>query len=75
MCGIIILSTLIQLSSLWKTEKNLISRLSTLPALFMDIWPQYRALRVLWFRFVKEDLMKTRKERRNFEHNLNQTGK
>ena len=56
-------------------KKNLISRLSTLPALFMDIWPQYRALRVLWFRFVKEDLMKTRKERRNFEHNLNQTGK
>ena len=72
MCGIIILSTIIQMISLW-------SRSETAPGfeLFLvtlQMWPQYRAMRILWFRFVKKDLLKTRQERRDFEHNLNHVG-
>ena len=73
MCGTILLSTITQMISLWSRSETAFRFEFFLVTL--QIWPQYRAMRILWLRFVKKDLLKTRQERRDFEHNLNHVGK
>ena len=51
----LILSFLFTLRQWWKVEADFMNRIQTLPCTILQVWPQYRVLRVLYKGIVKKD--------------------
>ena len=51
----LILSFFFTLRQWWKVEADFINRIQTLPCTILQLWPQYRVLRVLYKGLVKKD--------------------
>ena len=49
----ILLSTALLIPNWWKSEKNARNRLRSFPFLLCQFWPQYRAARILWWKYKK----------------------
>ena len=52
----LVLSTMLLVPHWWKQERILKIRLLTAPLLLLQCWPQYRAFRILWLRFIKKNV-------------------
>ena len=50
----VFLSTVFILFHWYKTEKNMLERMMTLPLVICQVWPQYRILRILYFGLIKK---------------------
>ena len=50
----VFLSTIFVLFHWYKTEKNMLNRMMTLPLVICQVWPQYRILRILYFGLIKK---------------------
>ena len=52
----LVLSTMLLVPHWWKQERILKIRLLTAPLLLLQCWPQYRAFRILWLRYIKKNV-------------------
>ena len=59
----LILSTLFLLPHWLKREKTLKGRLLTFPLVLLQLYPQYRSLRVLWWAFFRKNYSQCLKEK------------
>lgn len=75
MIGFLILSFLMMIPHFLQAEKSWKQRLATFLLLFLQIWPQYRAARILWFAFVRVDIDKCLREKLMLERDLSNVGK
>ena len=73
--GTILLSSICHSATWWITEQNWKSRLMTIPLLLLQLWPQYRSLRVLWLHVIRKDYIKARREKDNLESGIIYIGK
>ena len=78
MIGFLVLSFLMMIPHYLRAEKSWNSwnqRLATILLLFLQIWPQYRAARLLWFAFVRVDIEKCLREKLVLERDISHVGK
>ena len=75
MIGFLVLSFLMMIPHYLRAEKSWKQRLATILLLFLQIWPQYRAARLLWFAFVRIDIEKCLREKLILERDLSHVGK
>ena len=71
----LILSTLFILPHWLKCEKTLKRRIVTFPLLLLQLYPQYRSMRILWWAFVRKNVTKALKEKHHHESSLSNVGK
>ena len=71
----LILSTLFILPHWLKCEKTLKRRIVTFPLLLLQLYPQYRSMRILWWAFVRKNATKALKEKHHHESSLSNVGK
>ena len=58
----LILSTFLLVPQWWKNEGTKKHKLVTVPLLLLQIWPQYRALRILWLKYIKKNVQRSIEE-------------
>ena len=58
----LILSTFLLVPQWWKNEGTNKHKLVTAPLLLLQIWPQYRALRILWLKYIKKNVQRSIEE-------------
>ena len=58
----LILSTFLLVPQWWKNEGTNKHTLVTVPLLLLQIWPQYRALRILWLKYIKKNVQRSIEE-------------
>ena len=58
----LILSTFLLVPQWWKNEETNKHTLVTVPLLLLQIWPQYRALRILWLKYIKKNVQRSIEE-------------
>ena len=78
MIGFLVLSFLMMIPHYLRAEKSWNpwnQRLATILLLFLQIWPQYRAARLLWFAFVRVDIEKCLREKLVLERDISHVGK
>ena len=77
MIGFLVLSFLMMIPHYLRLEKswNWKQRLATILLLFLQIWPQYRAVRLLWFAFIQVDIDKCLREKLVLDRDLSHVGK
>ena len=56
-------------------EKTLKRRIITFPLLLLQLYPQYRSMRILWWAFVRKNATKALKEKHHHESSLSNVGK
>ena len=71
----LILSTLFILPHWLKREKTLKGRLLTFPLVLLQLYPQYRSLRVLWWAFFRKNTSQCLKEKHENDSSLSYVGK
>ena len=71
----LILSTLFILPHWLNCEKTLKRRIITFPLLLLQLYPQYRSMRILWWAFVRKNVTKALKEKHHHESSLSNVGK
>ena len=71
----LILSTLFILPHWLKCERTLKRRIITFPLLLLQLYPQYRSMRILWWAFVRKNATKALKEKHHHESSLSNVGK
>ena len=71
----LILSTLFILPHWLKCERTLKRRIITFPLLLLQLYPQYRSMRILWWAFVRKNVTKALKEKHHHESSLSNVGK
>ena len=71
----LILSTLFILPHWLNCEKTLKRRIITFPLLLLQLYPQYRSMRILWWAFVRKNATKASKEKLHHESSLSNVGK
>ena len=71
----LILSTLFILPHWLKREKTLKGRLLTFPLVLLQLYPQYRSLRVLWWAFFRKNTSQCLKEKYENDSSLSYVGK
>ena len=69
----ILLSTLCLIPHWWRTEANWSHRLATFPYLILQLWPQYRMIRILILGLWKND-PQWRREKLDIEKNASSIG-
>ena len=74
MVGFLVLSFLMMIPHYLRAEKYWKQRLATILLLFLQIWPQYRAARLLWFAFVRVDIEKCLREKLVLERDISHVG-
>ena len=74
MIGFLVLSFLMIIPHYLRAEKSWNQRLATILLLFLQIWPQYRAARLLWFAFVRVDIEKCLREKLVLERDISHVG-
>ena len=75
MIGFLVLSFLMMIPHYLRAEKSWKQRLATILLLFLQIWPQYRAARLLWFAFIQVDIDKCLREKLVLDRDLSHVGK
>ena len=75
MIGFLVLSFLMMIPHYLRAEKYWKQRLATILLLFLQIWPQYRAARLLWFAFIQVDIDKCLREKLVLDRDLSHVGK
>ena len=75
MIGFLVLSFLMMIPHYLRLEKSWKQRLATILLLFLQIWPQYRAARLLWFAFIQVDIDKCLREKLVLDRDLSHVGK
>ena len=75
MIGFLVLSFLMMIPHYLRAEKSWKQRLATILLLFLQIWPQYRAARLLWFAFIRVDIDKCLREKLVLDRDLSHVGK
>ena len=75
MIGFLVLSFLMMIPHYLRAEKSCKQRLATILLLFLQIWPQYRAARLLWFAFIQVDIDKCLREKLVLDRDLSHVGK
>ena len=75
MIGFLVLSFLLMIPHYLRAEKSCKQRLATILLLFLQIWPQYRAARLLWFAFIQVDIDKCLREKLVLDRDLSHVGK
>ena len=75
MIGFLVLSFLMMIPHYLRAEKSWKQRLATILLLFLQIWPQYRAARLLWFAFIQVDIVKCLREKLVLDRDLSHVGK
>ena len=75
MIGFLVLSFLMMIPHYLRAEKTWKQRLATILLLFLQIWPQYRAARLLWFAFIQVDIDKCLREKLVLDRDLSHVGK
>ena len=75
MFGAIVLSTFFQFIHFWITERSFKSRMVLMPLALCQLWPQFRALRVLWIHVKKRDFLKAKQEKKMLETSIVHIGK
>ena len=73
MFGIIILTTAFHVIHWFKVERSFKSRILTTPLLICQLWPQYRALRVIWLNY-RHDYTNAKNEKKNIERSISYIG-
>ena len=73
--GFLVLSFLMMIPHYLRAEKSWKQRLATILLLFLQIWPQYRAARLLWFAFIQVDIDKCLREKLVLDRDLSHVGK
>ena len=71
----LILSTLFILPHWLKCERTLKRRIITFPLLLLQLYPQYRSMRILWWAFVRKNATKALNEKHHHESSLSNVGK
>ena len=71
----LILNTFFILPHWLKCEKTLIRRISTFPLLLLQLYPQYRSMRIMWWAFVRKNATQALKEKHHLESGLSNVGK
>ena len=71
----LILSTIFILPHWLKREKTLKGRLLTFPLVLLQLYPQYRSLRVLWWAFFRKNTSQCLKEKHENDSSLSYVGK
>ena len=71
----LILSTLFILPHWLNCEKTLKRRIITFPLLLLQLYPQYRSMRILWWAFVRKNATKALKEKHHHESSLSNVGR
>ena len=61
--GFLVLPFVMMIQHYLRTEKSWKEQFATILLLFLQVWPQYRAARLLWFAFVRVDNDKYREEK------------
>ena len=69
----IILMTIVSLCQWWRLEKGLKNLILTFPLVILQIYPQYRAIRVIYLGLTKN--VSWRKEKDEYDSDLNSLGK
>ena len=75
MIGFLVLSFLMMIPHYLRAEKSWKQRLATILLLCLQIWPQYRAARLLWFAFIQVDIDKCLREKLVLDRDLSHVGK
>ena len=75
MIGFLVLSFLMMIPHYLRAEKSWKQRLATILLLFLQIWPQYRAARLLWFAYIQVDIDKCLREKLVLDRDLSHVGK
>ena len=52
----LILSTILLIPQWWKNERSKKHKLLTAHLLLLQVWPQYRAFRILWLNYIKKNV-------------------
>ena len=71
----LILSTLFIFPHWLKCEKTLKRRLLTFPLVLLQMYPQYRSMRVLWWAFIKKNHTQCLREKRHNDCSTSYVGK
>ena len=69
----IILMTIVSLCQWWRLEKGLKNLILTFPLVILQIYPQYRAIRVIYLGLTRN--VSWRKEKDEYDSDLNSLGK
>ena len=75
MIGFLVLSFLMMIPHYLRAEKSWKQRLATILLLCLQIWPQSRAARLLWFAFIQVDIDKCLREKLVLDRDLSHVGK
>ena len=71
----LILSTLFIIPHWLECEKTWKSRLLTFPLVLLQLYPQYRSMRVLWWAFYRKNLSQCLKEKHYNDYSISYVGK
>ena len=71
----LILSTLFILPHWLKCEENFKRRLITFPLVLLQLYPQYRSMRVLWWAFFRKNVSHCLKEKHHNDCSISYVGK
>ena len=71
----LILSTIFILPHWLKFEKSFKNRLMTLPLVLLQLYPQYRSMRVIYWAFIKKNTSQCLKEKHDNDCSLSYVGK
>ena len=71
----LILSTIFILPHWWQCERTFIRRSVTFPLVLLQLYPQYRSMRVLWWAFIRKKSSLCLKEKHHNDSSISYVGK
>ena len=70
----LILSTILLIPHWWKNEGTRKQKVLTVLLLLLQCWPQYRAMRILWLKYIKKNMPLSVKEFRVIKGTIGNIG-